>query len=313
MSCPSSGFITAPEARKTAKGDMVINAEISAIQQKILDAIHTCSGVGKFSIVINGGTPITTSRGISGINVVAAGSNYVSLTPTVTVTSIDGVDFSATVDVDDVTGEIQSFLVNNVGKEYSIGDVVSVSHAGGISGSPFAGSVSHVSEEASFDASFSSDFTIVNSSLTTGINVGEILGITITDPGTRYFNTPHLELIDPAGTGSGFVGELLLSSPTNGVQSVHITSHGANYSAGTAAVVRGITTGTAAALTAQADAFELDVDSVYYFEVWAKLKTDPVISLQLDIIQDYFSQKGYTISAKTNPSTMNTIQWQINW
>lgn len=314
MSCPSSGFLTATDARNIAKGDKVINAEICAIQQKILDAIQTCAGNGKFSIVINGGTPITSSYGISGITIVSAGSTYIEDSPVVSVSSVNGINFAASPVVNPVTGAVTSFFVTNVGQEYEIGDAVSVAHAGGVTGTAFVGEVSLVSVEASFDDSFSSDFTIINNSLTTGVNIGEILGITITDGGTNYFNTPHLTLIDPAATGSGFIGQLILNN-TNGVDSINIIDPGVNYSAGTAAVIWGNTSGSPAVLTVQADAvmIDVDVDSEYYFKVWAKIETDPVVSLQLDIIQDFFSEKGYTITAKTNPVTMNTIQWQISW
>ena len=42
-------------------------------------------------------------------------------------------------------------------------------------------------------------------------------------------------------------------------------------------------------------------------------QTDAVIADQIQYVLDYFTALGYNIRAQVNPSTGNTLQWQIIW
>ncbi len=316
MSCVA-GFLNASSARSQARGDEVIFSEISAIQQHILDSIN--DGVNStLSVVIDGGTPITSRDGILSAVVVVGGDDYVPATASVTIDPPSvGTGFVATATLDPSSGAVTGFDITDVGEGYEIGDVVTIVRPTGASGIEFDGEVSLVTTEASFNDDFSNDFNLHGSSSTTsGTAIGEVLGITINDPGTNYLSTPYIQLIDPNNTGSGCVLAVTLNG-NNGVDDVTVLNSGENYSVGTAAVVVGEVGvgGEEAIVTVQTESgrYSVDVDAEYYHSVWLGTITDAMVKLRLDNIQSYFTKLGYNCIIQTNPTTMNTIQWYISW
>ena len=319
MSCTASGFLPAADARLKGRNDRVIYAEICAIEQMILDALNNCTTTAPMDIVINGGTPITSPDGISEINIVDAGSEYIESSPTVTITSTNGTGFVGTAIVDPSTGEVLGFNITDRGQGYQAGDVVTVTHAAGATGVTFVGEVSVVSEPASFGVGYSSAFSQPNgNSQTSSAVAGEVLGISITNGGTNYLDTPYVTVIDPEGSGSGFVGTIALDPTDNSIASITIVNAGRNYSPNSTAVIVGdvAVTGTQAIITTttQSSMFQgLSVDPVYYYQVWAGLVDDKAVMLQIDTIQKYFTDLGYNFIINVNPTTMDTLQWYISW
>lgn len=302
-SCANNGFITASGARSKAIGDKVTNAEICAIQELILDAIEL-SPNGKLSLVITDGTPMTSVSQISGITIVTSGDGYIQNSPVISIDSVAGINFEATAIINPSTGAVTAFNVTNYGEGYEVGDVMTITHSGGITGDVFVGEVGSVSIVESLG----------DDQPPTAGNNGEVIGITIFEPGTNYFDAPYLHVIDPANTGSGFSADLVLDD-NSGIESIIINDYGVNYSVGTAAVIWGNTIGDPALLTVQTatSCSGVDVDAIYYHSAWAKLIDDPVVIAQMDYVVQYFRSKGYGITVKTNPDSMNTIQWQITW
>lgn len=52
--------------------------------------------------------------------------------------------------------------------------------------------------------------------------------------------------------------------------------------------------------------------NVYYLVNMGAV-TDPTKKDQLDYVKKYFTDLGYGVSIGTNPSTLNTIVWNISW
>lgn len=71
-------FITATEARNIARNNTLIWTEISEVQTQILAAIDA----NTFSIIVNDGTPMTSTQSILSVAVTAGGTGYNSLVAT---------------------------------------------------------------------------------------------------------------------------------------------------------------------------------------------------------------------------------------
>jgi hypothetical protein len=290
-SCSASGFLTAADARLKSRNDKVIYGEISAIENQLLDAMCNCDATAPLSLLINGGTPITSPNGISDIIVLDGGLGYTESSPTVVDSSVTGSGLLATALVDLSTGGIIGFSYDNRGNNYVIGDAIIVAHANGATGVNFEGNVASVG------------------------NNGEVQGINIIVSGTGYLDTPYVNIVDPSSGGSDFLASVALD--INGtITTIDIINSGIGYSANATAVVVGDTSGTVAILSTQAEAskhIDLNLDPTYYYKVWAGLIDNTAVKLQLDTVQKYFTDLGYNFIIQVNPTTMDTLQYQISW
>ena len=290
-SCSASGFLTAADARLKSRNDKVIYGEISAIENQLLDAMCNCDATAPLSLLINGGTPITSPNGISDIIVLDGGLGYTESSPTVVDSSVTGSGLLATALVDLSTGGVIGFSYDNRGNDYVIGDAILVAHANGAMGVNFEGNVASVG------------------------NNGEVQGINIIVSGTGYLDTPYVNIVDPSSGGSDFVASVALD--INGtITTIDIINSGRGYSANATAVVVGDTSGTVAILSTQAEAskyVDLNLDPTYYYKVWAGLIDNTAVKLQLDTVQKYFTDLGYNFIIQVNPTTMDTLQYQISW
>lgn len=314
--CSINGFMSATEARIKAGNDGLIYSEICAIEQEIISASHSCDGNGLLSTIINGQTPITSAKGITSVDVIRNGSHYVLSSPTVSITSVTGTGFIGTAIVNG-QGVVTGINVVDAGTAYELGDVITVTHPQGSTGSSVVATVTLVTELMSFGGSFSPGFTSASGSTTGAATVGEIIGITVTDGGTGYKDTPYVRMVDPEGTGSGFESTVVINSTDNSIASVTVVNAGRNYSANSTPVIVGdvLPTGEHAVITAktQSSSFRFNPDSVHYHSVWAGLQDDLAVKIQLDTIQKYFTNLGYNFIIQTNPSTMDTLQYKISW
>lgn len=295
MSCTASGFLTAADSRLKARNDRVIYAEICAVERQILDAINSCDGNGAFNTLVNGQSPMTSFSGISEITIVQAGEGYIVDSPVIDVTTTAGINFAAELFIEPSSGAVTGFDITNRGEAYEIGDVVTVTHASGATGLIFTGEVSAVTDASA-------------------PIVGEILGITITSGGTNYKETPFVVMIDPEATGFDFIATIQLGL-LDSIAAIDIVDAGEGYSANSTAVIMGDST-TAAVITTTTSASmysDLNIDPVYYYEVWAGIKDDQAVKIQIDSVQKYFTDLGYNFLIQVNPSTMNTLQWYISW
>lgn len=50
-----------------------------------------------------------------------------------------------------------------------------------------------------------------------------------------------------------------------------------------------------------------------YYQVWFGIVTNPALRDQIDFVQEYFRNLGYSIQVLENTSTGNTIKWRIAW
>lgn len=290
--CSASGFLTAADARLKSRNDKAIYSEICAIESKMLDAMCNCEGTAPLDITINGGTPFTTPKGISDITIIDGGSGYEFVSPITEVDSLLGEGLEANPVIDQITGQVIAFsFSNNRGLGYALGDVVTVIRPAGSVGADFLGSVSSVD------------------------SLGEVLGITIENTGSNYFVTPYLKVIDPQGSGSGFVGTLDLDS-NGSIVGVNIVESGRGYSSNSTAVIVGETNGTQAIISTQTESngsTDNSIDQEYYYKVWVGLVDDKAVKMQIDMVQKYFTDLGYNFIIQVNPVTMNTLQYYISW
>ena len=75
-----------------------------------------------------------------------------------------------------------------------------------------------------------------------------------------------------------------------------------------------------AILTASADGdYEITVDttimttSAIYANVWKGVITDRAKEIQMSVIIKYFTDLGYSIERRSNPTTGTTFDWQVYW
>lgn len=291
MSCSASGFLSAADARLKSRNDKAIYGEICAVENQLLDAMCNCSGTAPLSTTVSGGTPVTSPKGITGITILLGGSGYVEDSPVVSDLSSTGTGLDANAVVDSSNGMIIGFTYTARGINYLVGDSIAVSHPSGSTGVDFEGTVASV-----------------------GAN-GEVNGITISVAGDGYLDTPYVKIIDPVSGGSGFIATLVLDS-SGTVTDIDIVNGGRGYSANATAIIVGTATTQSAILSTQTEAstyLDLNIDPTYYYKVWAGLVDDVAVKLQIDIIRKYFTDLGYNFIVQVNPSTMNTLQYQISW
>ena len=55
------------------------------------------------------------------------------------------------------------------------------------------------------------------------------------------------------------------------------------------------------------------IDPVLYWRVAQEKTEDSVAQHHIDSVLAHFSDLGYAITAKTNPTTGRTIRWEIQW
>jgi hypothetical protein len=53
--------------------------------------------------------------------------------------------------------------------------------------------------------------------------------------------------------------------------------------------------------------------SVTYYNVWQGVIDDRAKYIQMSQVTTYFTDLGYSIERRTNPSTGNTFKWIISW
>ena len=294
-SCTISGFMTAPEARAKSRNDKVIYAEICAIEAAILNEANSCGGNSAYGVTIAGQSPITSTNAVTAIDVVFAGKDYIIGTAEAVVISVNGLGADMAVAVS-ASGSVANIVPVNGGTSYAVGDIITVTHPSGATGTPVIAEVHEVS-------------------------AGVITSVTISDGGDGYLATPRVEIVEPVGStggGGGFRGTVILDPSDNSISEIVVTSGGSKYGSNATAVIIGAVepiTGQLAVISTSVngDMFSSSVDSVHYYRVWAGLETDKAVSLQLDAIQKYFIGLGYNFQMQVNPATMETLQYQITW
>lgn len=134
--CDNTGlFPTADIAAMMSRNYRVIWAEINAIQQAILTAIHGCDLVngqcvdvgGKRCTVIKGNTPMTFISSILSVAVTSGGSGYT--TPTIVFTDVAGLGAIATVTL--ASSTIAGVTITNGGANYTSAVTVSATNGTG--------------------------------------------------------------------------------------------------------------------------------------------------------------------------------------
>ena len=151
-----------------------------------------------------------------------------------------------------------------------------------------------------------------------------ILAVDVTNAGSNYVSSPLVEFVRGAhqeGTPSWPIATAVRSF---GVNRVVVTDPGTGYtvapqvhfsspSMGSAAT--GVATIGAGASTVQVTAYPASRD---YFQVWKnQVPSNSLVfrpyADQMNAVLTYFGNLGYTILRTTNPSTLNTLAWRIEW
>lgn len=261
-------FLKAGDARFLARNHSIIWREICGIQEAILDAIED----HEYDVIVNGGTPMTSTQSILSVSVTNGGAGYdvVSATATIDANGTDGVDaevepivtgttitgfsvlnggsdyqpISATATVGGAgsdavvtpivnsAGVITAVIVNSAGTGYSIGDPIAFTHPSGV------GAAAAVS--------------IVNGS-------GGVLAVSVTNGGSGYGVARAIVTVSHP-TGFGFQGVVQVEGGV--VVGVSIQNGGALYApVGPTAVITDAT-GSGAVLSV-----ELDGDAVSAIDV----------------------------------------------
>lgn len=117
----STGFPTADQMAVIALNHPIVWREICAIQQAILAAASQCQpGGGKLCTVIGGNTPMTFVSGLTTVDVIAPGSNYLIDRPAVKIIPPVGAEATDATAVAVTNGtSIMSITVTNGGVGYA--------------------------------------------------------------------------------------------------------------------------------------------------------------------------------------------------
>lgn len=247
----------------------------------------TPAGNNQISVIQGTGVSlVVTETGGVITNVTAAGGSGYALGATITFTHPSGINAAATV-TSVVSTVITGITVSNGGSGYeqAVATVTVTAPGGLIPALAFAGTV-----------------------VTTG---GSVTGISIQEGGVGYAELlPTVSATDPTGTGATFTTNVAGGQVT----AINVIDGGSGFTAPTLTITAAPTSnGSGATATASIGTNIFSTIPTDYFNVFAGLTTDAVISDQLQFVLDYFTSLGYNIRIQTNSTTTNTIQWQIIW
>lgn len=280
------------------------------------------------TVTLTGGDGATvsvtlTATTLDTITVLNGGSGY-NTAPTITIVGGGGSGAQA---IANMSGDsIASVTVTNSGMGYTGTPLVSVEGNAQLQANLVPTSISSltVSQEGS---NYTHTPTLALSGAATGIvqlkGTG-ILAVDVLQQGSYYVSSPLVEFTAGAhqmGTPSWPIATAVRSF---GVERVVVTDPGSGYpvapevqfstpSMGSAAT--GVATIGAGASTVQVTGYPVSRD---YFQVWKNqvpsnsLVTRPYAD-QMNAVTTYFGNLGYTILRYTNPQTLNTMAWRIEW
>lgn len=189
----STSFISADDARKGARNNLLIHQEINGIEETILKAIDDY----KFSTVVSSGTPMTTVRKVESVEVTSGGSGYSVVNAIVSIDHPLGINASITPNVEN--GFIKSYTINNGGTGYN----------------PIS---------ASIDMTASGNG---NALLQPIVLDGVITQINILSGGSGYSVSDVISFVHPNGTGA--TAEIVAVNVGGSIISVNLTSGGQDY------------------------------------------------------------------------------------
>lgn len=226
---------------------------------------------------------------ISSISIIDAGEGYIDI-PTVTITG-DGID--ATVDAILTPTSLSSIEIITSGSGYN---------------SPPAISIDGLA-------------TAISTLISTGID-----RLVVTDQGTDYTSDPLIYIIPGAYQIGTPTPPLMIPQRGYGVASIAVVSTGNGYTAipnvfiAMPQVDNGIQATALATIGAGSGTFAVTpyYTSRDYFKAWkgqdlSNNQLSRPYNERMDTIIAYFKNLGYTINRLTNPSTNNTLMWNIQW
>jgi hypothetical protein len=196
MSCKTVGFLSAKDARIASKDHSTIFTEICTIQHKIIEELDNKN----YSVVVNSGTPMTSTGGIESVTVTNSGINYDQVMPVVTIDHPIG---TGAVLVPIITNaQITGFTVTSAGTGYS----------------PIPATVS------SIDRIVNSNAAITISTVGGG---GSITAFSISNLGAGYHVNNVVDFTGTSGTGASAVVSAI--DVNGGITSLNIVSVGTGY------------------------------------------------------------------------------------
>lgn len=292
------------------------------------------------------GTVITNGGNILEITITAGGLGYQPVNSTMNVSSVSGINAELRPLVSG-TGQILNIDIVNSGTGYTVDDTVTATRAVApniayvdavfrITAVSVTGEIIEVvilnpgsgyePSTASIQIMSSLNNTLLYplgtgfmGTVLTDIN-GVILDVEVDNTGAGYaVYSPYLVITDP-GTGATTNVVLGAGPAATSVASVVVTNPGDNYTtSATGTVYNPSTAGlpnppvSPAVVTINTDINTFGTNPTLYWQVWAGATTNKAIQLQLNQVQSYFTALGYTVQIKSNPTTNNTIQWNIGW
>lgn len=232
-------------------------------------------------------TPIVTNGAITNVVINNGGTAYLGQEPIV-FSHPSGTSASAYVSaIDTGTGAVTGITIVNSGSGYEIANAqVAITHP---TGTGFVGTVN-----------------------TTG---GVITSVTVQDGGALYARIYPTAIVSTSTGNDAEFRVNLISTPDGSVDDIEIISGGYGYAATDTITIVPVTgdDGSGAAATLTVDANNFGTTAADYYLVLSGQATDAVIADQIQYVLDYFTALGYNIRAQVNPSTGNTMQWQIIW
>ncbi len=141
---------------------------------------------------------------------------------------------------------------------------------------------------------------------------GIVTGISIQVGGSGYAELlPTVSVTDPSGAGA-----ILTTVVVGGaVTAINVVNGGFDFSATPTLTIDAAegSSGTGATATATVDINTFGTIASAFNDVLTGQTTNAVILDQITFVLDYFISLGYNIRGQTNPTTANTLQWQIIW
>lgn len=277
----------------------------------------------------NGATAEVSSIGsmgeITGIVITNNGQDYDSVGLTASVNRITATNATLSLNVNANTGAISSVTIVNGGTAYHIGDVVVISHPIGNGATVQVSNIGVMGQITGINVvTGGQDYQTIVATATithpTGqgfvasvqvSNLGVVQSVTILNGGVGY-NDLYPTITTSGTSGSGAIFNVQVGGVNDGITEVSIINKGSNYSNDTALTVVPAPTSIGSLAAVEPIIEEYNTGLVYY-NVFAGLVTNREIKDQIDFVLDYFTRLGYNIKALANPSTMNTLQWQVSW
>ena len=309
-------------------------------------AVKFIPPIGSTPSILATGTVTTNGGNILEITITNGGLGYQPVNSTMSVSSLAGID-AVLQPLVSGTGQILNINIVNGGSGYTVNDTVTATRAvapniayvdavfritavsvtGEIievvilnPGSGYEPSTASVQIMSSLDNNALYPLgTGFMSTVITDIN-GVILDVQVDNTGAGYaVYSPYLVITDP-GTGATTSVVLGTGPAATSVASIAVTNPGDNYT--TSATGRVYNPPTAAlpnppsspaVVTINTAVNTFGTNPTLYWQVWAGTTTNKAIQLQLNQVQSYFTALGYTVQIRSNPTTNNTIQWNIGW